>query len=82
MQNLLYTCSNTVVDVNIKIHRTAVLPVVLYGCETWSLTFREEHVLRKILGLKRDWVTRDWRRLQNQELCDLHFLPNIIMVIK
>jgi hypothetical protein len=67
---------------NIKIYRTAIFPVVLYGCETWSLTFREEHVLRKILGLKRDWVTGVWRRLQNQELCSMHFLPNIIGLIK
>jgi hypothetical protein len=67
---------------NIKIYRTAIFPVVLYGCETWSLTFREEHVLRKILCLKRDWVRREWRRLQNQELCHLHFLPYIIGLMK
>jgi len=49
---------------NIRIHRTAILPVVLYGCETWSLRLREEHwqmfenrVLRKIFGPKRDEVT-------------------------
>ena len=82
VQNLIYICSSTIVDINIKIHRTVIVPVVLYGCETWSLTFREEHMLRKIFGLKRDWVTREWRRLRNQRLCDLHSLPNIIMVIK
>jgi hypothetical protein len=52
-------------DVKVKIHKTIILPVVLYGCETWSLTLREEHrlrvfenrVLRGILGPKRDEVT-------------------------
>jgi hypothetical protein len=55
----------------IKIHRTIILPVVLYGCETWSLILREEHrlrvfdnrVLRRIFGPKRDEVTGEWRRL-------------------
>jgi hypothetical protein len=53
------------------------LPVVLYGCETWSLTLREEHrlrvfenrVLRRIFGPKRDEVTGGWRKLHNEELC-------------
>ena len=66
------------------------LPVVLYGCETWSLTFREEHrlrvfenrVLRRIFGLKRDGVTREWRKLHNEELNDLYCSPNIVRVIK
>jgi len=70
------------VDKNIKIHITVIVPVVLYGCETWCLTFRDVHMLRKIFGLKRDWVTLEWRRLRYQGLCDLHSLPNIIMVIK
>jgi hypothetical protein len=56
-----------------------MLPVVLYGCETWSLTFREEctlrvfenRVLRNIFGPKRDWVTGEWRRLLNEELYDM-----------
>jgi hypothetical protein len=55
-----------------------ILPVVLYGCETWYLTFREEHrlwvygkrVLRNIFGTKREEVTRDWKRLHNKELYD------------
>jgi hypothetical protein len=66
------------------------LPVVLYGCETWSLTLREEHrlrvfenrVLRRIFGPKRDEVTGEWRRLHNEELNDLYSSPNIIGVIK
>jgi hypothetical protein len=60
--------------------------VVLYGCETWSLTLREEHrlrvlekrVLRRIFGPKRDDVTGDWRKLHNDELHNLYSLPNII----
>jgi hypothetical protein len=63
----------------IKIYRTIILPVVLYGCETWSLTLREEHrlrvfknrVLRRIFGTKRDEVTGEWRRLHNEELYEL-----------
>jgi hypothetical protein len=60
----------------------------LYGCETWSVTLREEHrlrvlenrVLRKILGPKRDEVKGEWRRLHNEELNDLYSSPNIIRV--
>ena len=59
--------------------RTIILPVVLYGCETWSLTLREKHrlrvfenrVLRRIFGPKRDAVTGEWRKLHNEELNDL-----------
>jgi len=66
------------------------LPVVLYGCETWSLTLREERrlrvfenrVLRKIFGPKRDEVTGDWRKLHNEELNDLYCSPSTIRIIK
>ena len=64
--------------------------VVLYGCETWSLTLREERrlrvfesrVLRKIFRPKRDEVTGEWRKLHNEELNDLYSSPNIVRVIK
>ena len=63
----------------IKIYRTIILPVVLYGCETWSLTLREERrlrvfenrVLKRVFGPKRDEVTGEWRKLYNEELRDL-----------
>jgi hypothetical protein len=74
----------------IKTYRTVILPVVLYGCETWSLTLREEHrlrvfenrVLRRIFGPKRDGVTGEWRRLHNEEHYDVYSSPNIVLVIK
>jgi hypothetical protein len=64
--------------------------VVLYGCETWSLTLREEHtlrvfenrVLRRIFGPKRDEVTRGWRKLHTEELHNLYSSPCIIRMIK
>ena len=72
-------------NVQIKTHTNITLPVVLYGCETWSLTLREERRLRvfenrmlgRILGPKRDEGTREWRKLQNKELNDLYCAPNI-----
>jgi hypothetical protein len=65
------------------------MPVVLYGCETWSLTLREKHrlrvfknrVLRGIFGPKRDEVTAEWRKLHNEELRDLYSSPSIITII-
>jgi hypothetical protein len=77
-------------NTKIKIYRTKILPVVLYGCKTWSVTLREEHrlrvfenrVLRRIFGPKRDEVMGEWRRLHNEELDDLYSSPNIIRVIK
>jgi len=67
--------------VKVKIYRTIILPV-LYGCETWSLTLKEERrlrvfenrLLRRILGPKRDEVTGEWRRLHDEELNDLYSL--------
>jgi hypothetical protein len=64
--------------------------VVLYGCETWSLTLREEHrlrefknrVLRRIFGPKRDEVTGVWRKTHNEELHDLYSSPSIIRIMK
>jgi hypothetical protein len=74
----------------IKIYKTIILPVVLYGCETWFLTSREEHrlrvfenrVLRRIFGPKRDEVTGGWRQLHNEELYGLYSSPSIIRVMK
>jgi hypothetical protein len=66
-------------NVKVRIYKPIILPVVLYGCETWSLTIREEHklrvfesrVLRRIFGLKRDGVMGGWRKLYNEELHNL-----------
>jgi len=77
-------------NLKIKIYRTIVLPVVLYGCETWSLILREERklrvfesmVLRRIFGPRKDEVTGKWRRLHNEELNDLYCSSNIVRVIK
>jgi hypothetical protein len=77
-------------NIKIKIYRTIILPVVLYGFETWPLTLKEGHmlrvfenkVLRRIFGPKRDEVTGDWRKLHNEELHDLYFPPSIVRVIK
>ena len=63
---------------------------VLYGCETWSLTLREEcrlwvfenRVLRRVFGPKRDEVAGEWRELHNEELWDLYSLPDIVRVVK
>jgi hypothetical protein len=70
--------------------KTVIFPVVLYGCEIWSLTLGEEHrlrvfenkVLRRIFGPKRDEVTGGWRKLRNEELRDLYSSPSIIRIIK
>jgi hypothetical protein len=70
-----------------KIYRTLSLPVVLYGCETWSLKLREDprlsvfenRVLRKIFWAKKDEVTGEWRKLHNKELNDLCYSPNLFV---
>ena len=69
-------------NLKIKMYRTIILPVVLYGCETWVLTLSEERklrvfenmVLRRIFGPRRDEVTGEWRRLHNEDLmiCTAH----------
>ena len=77
-------------NLKIKIYRSIILPVVLYGCETWPLTLREERrprvfenrVLRRVFGPKNDEVTREWRKLHKEELSDLYSLPNIVWVVK
>ena len=74
----------------LKIYITKILSVVLYGCETWSLTLREERRLRvfenrvlgRIFGPKREKRTVEWRKLRNEELNDLYSSPNIVWVNK
>ena len=73
-------------NLKIKIYRNIIMPVVLYGCETWSLTLRKERrlrvfengLLRRVFGPKRDEVTGEWRKLHNEDLSDLYSLPNIV----
>jgi hypothetical protein len=73
-------------NLKVSIYKTILLPVALYGCETLSLTLREEHrprefenrVLKRIFGPKRAEVTGEWRKLHNEKLRDLHSSPSII----
>ena len=89
MQNLL-SSSLLPTNLKVKIYRTVIMPVVLYGCKTWSLTLREKRrlrlfenrVLRRIFGPKKGEGTREWRKLHNEELNDLYSSPNIVWVIK
>jgi hypothetical protein len=77
-------------NVKVKIYKTIILSVVLYGYETWSLTLREEHtlrvfenrVLRRIFGPKRDEVIGQWRKLHNGEFHNLYSSPDIIRQFK
>ena len=77
-------------NLKIKIYRTIILPDIMYGCENWSLTYREERrlrvfentVLRRILGPKRDEVTGEWRKLGNEVLNDRYSSPKILRMIK
>jgi hypothetical protein len=81
-----YCCLKT----KIRIYKTVIFPVVLYGCETWSLILREEHrlkvfenrVLRRIFGPKQDEMKGDWRKLHNEEHHNLYSSPNIITMMK
>jgi hypothetical protein len=84
VQNLL---SSSLISKKLKIktYRTIILPLVLYGCENWSLTLREgrrlrvfeNRVLRRVFGPKRDEVIGEWRKLHTEELSDLYSLPNL-----
>jgi hypothetical protein len=88
VQNLF---SSRIISINqrIKIYKTVILPIVLYGCETWSVTLREEHrlrgfesrVLRRIFGPERE-EDGSWRKLHNDELHNRYSSPNIVSVIK
>jgi hypothetical protein len=77
-------------NLKVRIYKTIILPVVLYGCETWFLTLREEHrlrvfenrVLRRMFGPKEDEVTGEWRKLHNEELRNLYSSSSIIRIIK
>jgi hypothetical protein len=88
VQNL-FSSRLTSKNLKIKIYKTVISPVALYGCETWSLTLWEEHrlrvfenrVLRKIFGPKTE-EDGSWRKLHNDELHDLYCSPNIVRVIK
>jgi len=72
------------INIKIKIYRTIILPVVLHGHGTWSLTLRvyENRALRRMLGPKRDEITREWRRLKKQGASDLYASPNVFQVVK
>jgi hypothetical protein len=89
MQNLL-SSSLLSKNVQIKIYRAIIWPVVLYRCETWLLAVRaecrlrvfENTVLRRISGPKRDELTAEWRKLHNEEINDLYSSSNIVQVNK
>jgi hypothetical protein len=89
VQNLLFSRLLSK-NAKVKMYRTIILRVILYGSETWSLTLRvgrrldvfENRVQRRIFGLMSDEVTGEWRKLHNGELNDLYCSPNIVLVIK
>jgi hypothetical protein len=89
VQSLVFSCLPSR-NIKVKIYKTIIQSVVLYGCETWSPTLREEHrlrvfenrVLRRICGPKRDEVMAEWRKLLSEELHNLCSSPDIIRQIK
>jgi hypothetical protein len=89
VQNIMFSCLLSE-SIKIKMYKTVILPVVLYGCETWSFIIREVHklrmfenrMLRRIFGLKRKEVTGCWRKVHNEECHNMCPFPNIIGVIK
>ena len=89
-QYMLNNIAEATQNIKNKIYRTIILLVVLYGCETWSLTLKEERrlrvfenrVLRTILGPKRDDETGEWRKLHKEELSELYSSPNSVREIK
>jgi hypothetical protein len=97
--NPCYACFHSVqnmlsfllfINVKITIHKNIIVPLVLYGCETLSLTLKGEHrlkvcenrVLRRLFGVTRDEMVGDWRKLHNEEFHNLYSLSNIIGLIK
>jgi hypothetical protein len=88
VQNLLSSLFSK--NIKIRINKTIILPVVLYGYETWSMKLWEKHrlrvfgnrMLRRIFGQKRDEVTGGWRKLHDEELHSLYSSPSIIRMIK
>jgi hypothetical protein len=90
IQSKTFVFSSAVEKHKTKYYKTIILPLVLYGCETWALTLREEHGLRvfenrvprRIFGRKRNEVTGDWRKPHNEELHNLNSSPSIIRMIK
>ena len=86
----LFSSSLLPKNLKIEVYRTIILTVILYGCETWLLTLREERrlrlyenrVLRRIIGPKRDEVTGEWRKLNNEELTELYPTSIVVRVIK
>jgi hypothetical protein len=87
VQTLLSSCL-LLKNINIRIYKIIILSVILYACETWSLTLREEYrlrvcenrVLRRIFGPKGDEMTGEWRKQHDKELHDFYFSPSIIRI--
>jgi hypothetical protein len=87
---ILLSCSLLSKNIRIEIYRNLILPVGLYGCETWSVTSRKEQrlrvfensLLRKILGSRKEEITVEEGRMHTEELYNLYCSPNIIRVVK